>query len=239
MTSRGDMDRLQSANDRLVAMALRDMKALLEVISPSTPGELRDALLELAPALVREYGDVAAAASAEWFEEVRPMGGFSAVAAAGTDPEAVAGSVKALFKEDPAQVVEALSGAIQRHILYSSRATIARNVELDPAKPRFARVPSGRETCAWCDMLASRGWVYHSRETAGDRGFKQFHDDDECMIVPQWDQDTAHIEGYDPDAMYDRYMAARASLEAEGRVVDDAAVAVRMGQLFPDSYPTH
>lgn len=237
MTSRADINRLEHGNDRLVAMALRDMRALLGQFDLSTPELVRDMLLELVPMLVREYGDVAATAAAEWYEEVCPMGGYSAVAAAGAQREAVEGSVRALagglFTDGS---VEALEGAIQRHIWYSSRATIARNVELDPAKPRFARVPSGSETCAWCDMLASRGWVYHSRETAGDPAFNRFHDNDNCSIVPQWDQDAAIIAGYDPDALYDRYKAARAEVEADGLKVTDVSVTQRMQDMDPERY---
>ena len=239
MTSRADINRLESANARLVDMAIRDMKTLLAQFTTSSPELMRDMLLELVPMLVREYGDVAAAAAAEWYEEVRPMGGYSAVAAAGAPSEAVEGSVRALagglFTDEG--TVEALEGAIQRHIWYSSRATVARNVELDPAKPRFARVPSGSETCAWCDMLASRGWVYHSKETAGDPAFNEYHDNDKCSIVPQWDQDAAIIAGYDPDELYDRYLAARAELEADGIEPTSKLLGERLEDMFPDLYP--
>ena len=42
----------------------------------------------------------------------------------------------------------------------------------------YARVPSGRETCGFCLMLASRGFVYRSEEAAGDIGgrFNRYHD---------------------------------------------------------------
>lgn len=33
---------------------------------------------------------------------------------------------------------------------------------------RFARIPTGFETCTFCLMFASRGTVYHSRKAAGE-----------------------------------------------------------------------
>ena len=67
----------------------------------------------------------------------------------------------------------------------------------DPSKPRYARVPSGAKTCAFCAMLASRGFVYASEDKAGALG--QYHKDCDCEIIPSWDRKNPKIEGYDPD----------------------------------------
>ena len=66
---------------------------------------------------------------------------------------------------------------------------------------RFARVPSGGETCPFCIMLASRGAVYYSEQTAGADG--HYHANCRCRIVPSWG--LAEIEGYDPDLYYDMW----------------------------------
>ena len=63
-------------------------------------------------------------------------------------------------------------------------------------------------------MLASRGPVYTSRDSAGANG--HFHSNCDCRIVPFWDAvnvgpsryastDTT-VEGYDPDELYDQYL---------------------------------
>lgn len=67
----------------------------------------------------------------------------------------------------------------------------------------YARVPTGRETCAFCFMLASRGFVYKNEESASavKRG-KHIHCD--CVVVPG-EKGSTHIDGYDPDALSDRY----------------------------------
>ena len=68
---------------------------------------------------------------------------------------------------------------------------------------RFARVPQGGDTCTFCAMLASRGFVYWSRETAGE--FSQYHKHCRCLIVP--DDGTGEVEGYDPDEWLARWQA--------------------------------
>lgn len=62
----------------------------------------------------------------------------------------------------------------------AGRRQMRRNAERDPAGVRWARMPIG-ETCAWCLMLASRGAVYLSEESAGSGG--HFHAQCDCQIV--------------------------------------------------------
>lgn len=62
---------------------------------------------------------------------------------------------------------------------------------------RYARVPSGT-SCAFCLMLASRGFVYHSATTAGeDKG--HYHGNCRCKIVAG--KEGTEIEGYNPEAL--------------------------------------
>lgn len=90
----------------------------------------------------------------------------------------------------------------------TTRLTQQFTAEKDPSEPRYARVPQG-PTCAFCIMLASRGYVYWSDESAGK--FNGYHRDDNCQIVSSWGK--TKINGYDPDAMKARYKACRASVE--------------------------
>lgn len=72
------------------------------------------------------------------------------------------------------------------------------------SKVRYARVPAGGETCTFCMMLASRGAVYHTEDTAGGDG--HYHANCKCRIVPSWD--GSGIEGYDPDEWYRKWKEA-------------------------------
>lgn len=233
MTSRADVTRLTRAQRELVRMAQNELSGLFSSVDLSRPEAVRDALVEVVPLLVREYGELAATAAAEWYESVHP-GQFLAQTA-GTFPEdAVAQSVRyhagALFTDDPSATLAGLSGAMQRFVFYSGRNTVARNVQVDRSRPRFARVTSGARTCAWCSLMASRGFVYLSQGTAGIND--HYHDDCDCMVVAEWDRDKAHIEGYDPDRLYDMYRAAR---EAAPRATDQD-IAAEMRRMFPGEF---
>lgn len=52
------------------------------------------------------------------------------------------------------------AAAMVRHVEQAGRDTIVDNVRADPIGTRWARVPTGRETCAWCTMQVSRGPVF-------------------------------------------------------------------------------
>ena len=65
---------------------------------------------------------------------------------------------------------------------------------------RWARVPTGRETCAYCFMLASRGWDYVSEDTAHAGS----HQGCNCIVVPGKKGRTA-VAGYDPEGLSERW----------------------------------
>lgn len=237
MTTRADVNRLSAAQAEVVRLARRDLAGLFATMDLSDPARVRDALLEIVPLLVRTYGDIAATAAAEWYEEVRAGsvgGSYSARLSPGVDPGKVEGSVRYaaghLFGENPQQTLAVISGAMQRHIYYSGRDTVRRNASYDPRKPRWARVPTGAKTCTFCSMMASRGFVYHSAQTAGEDD--DYHDDCDCQAVVEFDAETHHIAGYDPDADYDRYLAAR---DAAGSG-DPRVILAKMREMFPDHY---
>ncbi|NJI60952.1 hypothetical protein HCX50_16105 [Microbacterium oxydans] len=234
MTTRADVTRLSTAQRRLVTLAQNELTGYFATFDLTRPEAVRDALLEIVPLLVREYGALASIAAAEWYEQIRPGSGFNARLAPPVAAEVVQGSTRALagvlFTDDPAAVLGGLAGAVQRHITYSGRTTIALNSMRDPLRPRFGRVPSGARTCAWCAMLASRGFTYATRVTAGE--IDHFHDDCDCQIVSLFDADAAHIEGYDPRQLFDRYAQALAAADSG----DPKVIAAYMRRMFPDEF---
>ncbi len=96
----------------------------------------------------------------------------------------------------------------------AANKTTIHNAERDYSKGvRYARVPTGKETCGFCLMLASRGFDYTSRKAAGDMGFgfNRFHDRCDCRVVAGDELTT--VEGYDPDWLYDVYLDARSTID--------------------------
>lgn len=171
------------------------------------------------PALIDKYADVSSVAASEWYEETRAKwadaaDGFTPQPAprSNTDIEKlIRANVGGLWTGDDAQVLRNLNAIVDRGVRQGGHDTITYNAGRDPSGPRFARVPAGGVTCAFCVMLASRGWVYASEETAG--AFKRYHSDCDCEIVPSWDKGKPYVEGYDPDALYARYLRCRETVE--------------------------
>lgn len=88
-------------------------------------------------------------------------------------------------------VAEEVGGEVVQH---ANRTTVHNAAKNDV---RYARVPFGN-SCAFCLMLASRGFVYHSATTAGeDKG--HYHGNCRCKIVAG--KEGTEIEGYNPEAL--------------------------------------
>ena len=113
---------------------------------------------------------------------------------------------KKLAKGGDAAFAKACGEYARNDAFRSLNETISANVGRDKDKGvRFARVPTGFETCTFCLMLASRGAVYHTRKTAGE--FKHFHRNCDCKIVPGFgdDPDAELVEGVRPKELHKLY----------------------------------
>lgn len=240
LTTRADVELLRDAGRGVTQLAQGDLRSFWLSLDLTKPESARDELLEFVPALVREYGDVAATVAAEWYEQVRleQVGAYNATTVNVTNRAQVQGSVRyaagQLFTDDPGKMLALVAGGVQRYVLASQRGTVARNVQQDPSKPRFARVPTGAKTCAWCTLLASRGFVYLNRQTAGIND--HYHDDCNCQAVAEWDSSQSGIAGYDPADLSAKYEDARAAAAAQGVPLTDRNIATQMRTLYPDAF---
>jgi hypothetical protein len=241
MVTRHDVNQLNHALSSVSDDAAYFLEEFFRTVDLSRPEAVRDALLEVVPAVTREYGDLSATVAAEWYEETRAKeigGRYSARLGATTPDDEVRGTVRwaagELFGDNPEGTLALLRGALQRQVMYGGRDTIARNVDFDPSRPRWARVPSGAHTCAFCSMLASRGFVYKNKQGAlMDQSGNSYHDDCHCQPVPSWDAEQAHIEGYDPDALFAVYDRAAGIV---GNRTDTREITKVMRRLEPDAF---
>lgn len=78
----------------------------------------------------------------------------------------------------------------------------------DYMQPRYARVPSGLETCAYCYAIAGLGFQYRSAESAK----RHSHANCDCAIVPSWG--GSYVEGYDSEVYADMFRNARSWLNS-------------------------
>lgn len=78
----------------------------------------------------------------------------------------------------------------------------------DYMQPRYARVPSGAETCAYCYAIAGLGFQYKSAESAR----RHSHANCDCVIVPSWG--GSYAEDYDSEAYANMFRDARSWLNS-------------------------
>ncbi|TMS00181.1 hypothetical protein [Nonomuraea basaltis] len=81
-----------------------------------------------------------------------------------------------------------LSGSVSRLVLSGGRDQILGNVREDRQAVGWARLTDA-DPCAFCSMLASRGPVYRSKQTAKFEA----HDHCACMPVAAWSRDEAWL----------------------------------------------
>ena len=172
MTDNRQLEQLQASQARAVELARRDLAKLWETLQQLSPEWQRDMLLDYVPQLVVKYGDLAAQAAYEWYMRVRgesvpdPWEYDLSDSFPGDGIDKTIRWQAGRLWTDPQTMQAFLVGAMQRWVMYSGRETVARLCEHDPSEPRYARVPRGAKTCAFCTMLCSRGWVYRSEKTA-------------------------------------------------------------------------
>ena len=169
--------------------------------------------------MLRTYGDVTATLAADRFEELT---GYPPTMVRPVDPERA--NARLGWALDPLATGTALQawGRVQQVtdelVKQPGRSTMIRSSVENAI--RFARVPTGAGTCAFCYTLASRGAVYTSRTTAGD--MTKYHGDCDCRVEPvksQEDLDRLEAAGYKPDELYQAYLSARESAGASTKAI--------------------
>lgn len=236
-----DVQQLARTQNRAGDVAERRLRALWKRMPLDDLGTLEDALYQLYPRLVEESAEVASSAALEWYETQREAEGiakaYSPTMPAGLvdkeDAEKIVGAALRDLRAGVgrAKVLTRLTDGARKLISDAGRATTQHAAEHDPKTPRYARVPTGAETCAWCMLWASRGFVYKSEETAQ---FKRSHFKCDCQIVPSWDK-RPRVRGYDSKRYERMYQQAVDDLADEGARTDDIkTITARMRELFPD-----
>ncbi|MBD1541029.1 hypothetical protein G9E11_01910 [Arthrobacter sp. IA7] len=230
MVERSDLERFRTANAELSRMVKEALEAFFASLDLARPEAARDSLLEFTPVLVAQYGEVAAALAADWYEEL--TGSTGAALARSVDAATVASQVRYaaghLWTPQPAAALGVLSVQVDKFVKQPGRDTIASNARR--GRVRWARVPTGSKTCAWCLTLASRDAVYLSERSASKAADgSDYHGDCDCVPTPLGSRDD-YPEGYDPDEYYRMYQVARDQAGSG----DIKEIAAAMRRSFPD-----
>lgn len=179
---------------------------------------LREELIDTLAASREYWSEAAASAAAEFYDATVGTSGKlkKAVVSVKTDRDKCADCVRSLalhlFKGEAEKFISKVCDNGEYHVRRAANDTMLFNAGKDAKNGvKYARVPVGVETCAFCVMLAGRGFVYHSKKTAGQSSHYHLHCD--CKIVCGFDGDT--VEGYDPDDYLAVYVEARDTLRSE------------------------
>lgn len=110
------------------------------------------------------------------------------------------------------RVASELGRRVGRHVVDAGRSAVADSAHNGsarfksgrPARVGYARVLSGRESCAFCAMLASRGPVYSKDTVVRRRDGRRYHDG--CDCIPVLVVDGEPWEGQaEAEALYSRW----------------------------------
>ena len=150
--------------------------------TPENVAECRDLVLQALSAVMPTYTTMAAQASADFYDAARELvvgERLGAQAISGFDMRKTEGAVRGFVRFVLDGRVETFNDQVLQRIDYemkrSAGESMFANGRRDPRKPKYARVPTGDETCDFCLMLASRGFVYSSEATAGAVKLDHYH----------------------------------------------------------------
>ena len=186
--------------------------------------EIRDYTREAMRDVLYLYGGQSALLSNDFFEEVARRNGedlsteiYETIDYDQADKK-IRYFAKSLVTGDIADFDHSISELTKYYVKRQAFENLVKNC--DKHGLRYARVPSGRETCAFCFMLASRGFVYWSEEEAGGMGHK-YHSHCDCVIVPGFHKSSGvnedeQIEGYKPSKLYERYQMCYNTINPDG-----------------------
>lgn len=173
----------------------------------------RTELIDYAYYVSNKYGEASAALSAEMYDAIAELSGAavpSAVPAEVTYQD-VAKTVNGIIKNTGNGNV--LAQGIGRLVKMAGTDTILSNAYRDRPKGKGSKrrhsgaqvawIPVG-DTCPFCLMLASKGWV-NQTEWGANNHSEHIHANCDCTYAVRFNKDLV-FEGYDPDeykAMYD------------------------------------
>ena len=168
-------------------------------------GHSEDEILDVAYGLVTRYGEASSELTCQMYEALAEYSG-AAVAAAEAAATATYGETARAIRGEMKRTNDAktISSAAGRLVKLASVDTMVKNALRDGAQ--WAWIPSG-DTCAYCMMLASRGWQRASDEIIANGHATHIHNNCDCTFAVRFSDDV-DVEGYNPEEMYDEYINA-------------------------------
>jgi hypothetical protein len=190
-------------------------KAYLEENPSADVAEIRNFAIRAIQDGVNVFGDQAKVIANDFFDTLAEQNGSKATSEifdtldAGMMEDKVHYYARSIAEGNIDKFIDDISNLTGYYVKREAFCNMAKNCNKQGL--RYARVPSGKETCAFCFMLCSRGFVYWTEKTAGGEGY-EYHTNCDCIIVPgfyrgYWNMEAMddQVEGYTPSELYARY----------------------------------
>ena len=214
--TKGEAERYRSElgelSERAGLFVSGQLLSFMDEFPKATVAEIREEAKAIIEDALGIYGDQAAVMAADFFEEVMEAEGVAVASEIydTIDRDQMDSKVR-YFARD---LVEGnltgfalkTSDVTRYYVKRQAYDNMVRNCYENDV--RYARVPSGSETCGFCFMLCSRGFVYHTEKAAKGKSNHGMHNHCDCIIVPGVEGVTK-IEGYDPESMMERWEQCR------------------------------
>lgn len=246
--------RWRAAQIGLTTLLLRNLRGLRRLINPSRLQATVPTWIEAVTTVVNQYSEVAASVAADFYDGERIAAGvpgtFTVPLADPPPGEQVDSSLRWATKDvwprdessdatvaqlEPVDVrldaaMVKADAVAQKLVADRGRETVRQAVRQDAQAVAYARA-AALGACAFCALMASRGAVYATAESAGrdanerfsgNASVAKFHDNCHCAIIPvfrgqrfelspraaEWDQlYRDHAQGYSGDQLR-RFRAA-------------------------------
>lgn len=166
---------------------------------------VRKEVIDYAYALAKTYGESAAAAACEMYDAVTELEGLflpAAVPAETATYGEVAKTVNGMIKQNAS--AESMGSAVGRLVKRAGVDTTVKNAIRDGAQ--WAWIPSG-DTCAFCIMLASRGWQNASKKALRNGHAEHVHSNCDCTYAVRHSSRTEYA-AYDQEKYLEMYEEA-------------------------------
>ena len=206
-----DYDATLSRMERAAAdYVRRRVGAYMASYPEASVADVRDFVIGVVDDAVGAYGDAASTAAADLYDELAEASPKT-LPTASVDTSDVSGYVDKEVRYQAKKLVDGAATEFAGQVALCASDQVSRwanaTMRLSASRDgiRWARVPMGGETCTFCAMLASRGFVYHSAKSAGKGA--HWHRNCRCKVVPET---AGVVEGYDPGDWYGRWQEMRA-----------------------------
>lgn len=164
--------------DQVAATATSSLAALWARASDLDSAAFYALMVQAFPEFAAPYVELSAQMSATWFELSAPASPYVAVTAPPIPAQRLVSSAEWALGASGEDALARMEGTLQRAVYDGARDTTMVNVERTGS--RWAR-HANPDACAFCRMLATRGAVYRSAESATKEG--GWHDHCRCIAV--------------------------------------------------------